>query len=213
MKANTRYTNCFISLVTAGLLATSVSQAATVPGSIFDFTADATENVFSGTSKGWRDPAFGDMGWTHSSDWGTFSAQKGQIVTIKMVAADAGIHPGITVWFRGDDDTAPDEYVVDHFYPQNADFVKVGVADESTGAALGNIVMRHVAHAYDQDGNPKRVSDMHPKKDAVPGQLELKFKAKNTGKYIFVVGGFNPDASVDSTINHDTTVTVKVTSP
>ncbi|MDO9104104.1 MAG: copper(I)-binding protein CorA [Methylovulum sp.] len=213
MKAKSKQVARFISLVAAGLLVATASQAATIPSSTFDFTPEVTDDVFSVRSKGWRDPAFGDMGWTHSSDWGTVNAKRGELVTIKMVAADAGIHPGITVWFRGADDTAPDNYVVDHFYPQNANFTKFGATNETTGEALGNIIMRHIAHAYDRDGNTKRVTIMHPKTDGVAGQLELTFKAPRTGHYMFVVGGFNPDAGVDSSLKYNVNVNVTVTAP
>jgi len=208
MKANSKYAARFITLVAAGLLATSASQAATIPSSIFEFTSAVTDDVFSVKSKGWRDPAFGDMGWTHSSDWGTVVAKKGQTVTIKMVAADAGIHPGVTVWYRGEDDTAPDNYVVDHFYPQNANFTKFGATDDTTGAAVGNIIMRHIAHGYDLDGNTKKVRVMNPIKDDVPGQLELSFKATRKGTYMFVVGGFNPDEGIDTSLKYNVNVTV-----
>jgi hypothetical protein len=211
MKMNAKNTALFVSLVAAGLLAASASQAATIPANQFAFTAEASTDVFPVKAKGWRDPAFGDMGWTHSSAWGTFSAMKGQTVTINMVAVDAGIHPGITVWYRGADDTADNKYVVDHFYPQNANFAKFGAIDETTGEKLGNIIMRHVTHGYDVDGN-QRLKAMNPVKDGVAGQLKISFKAPKEGDYMFVVGGVNPDASVDTkeNPNHDVNVTVTV---
>lgn len=202
---NSQYIARFIS-VAAALLVTSISQAATIPASIAKFNAKVTDDVFSTKSKSWRDPAFGDMGWTHSSDWGTIYAAKGQTVTIRAVAADVGIHPGITVWYRGKDDTATDNYVVDHFYPQNANFTKFGATDETSGSTLGNIIMRHAAHGYDVDDNTARVRSMNPIKDDVPGQLELRFKAPSSGRYIFVVGGFNPDAGIDTTLKYNVNV-------
>lgn len=197
-----------IALLTAGLFGAASSQAATIPANIFNFTADATTAVFPVKAKGWRDPAFGDMGWTHSSAWGTLTTtKKNQMVTIKMTAVDAGIHPGITVWYRGADDTTENKYVVDHFYPQNANFTKFGVTDETTGAKLGNIVMRHVTHAFDVDGT-KSIKGMGPVKDNVAGELEISFKAPQKGDYMFVVGGVNPDANVDLTVSHDVDVSV-----
>ncbi len=213
MKANSKYLACFVPLVAAGLLAASASQAATIPSSIFEFTATATDDVFSVKSKGWRDPAFGDMGWTHSSDWGTITAKKGQTITINAVAADVGIHPGMTVWYRGADDTAPDNYVVDHFYPQNANFTKFGATDETSGTTLGNIIMRDVAHGYDMDGNSQKVKRMNPVQDNVPGQLKLSFKAPASGTYLFVIGGFNPDAGVDTSLKYDINVTATAAKP
>ncbi len=211
MKINSKYMAPSISLLVAGLVLASASHAATIPGSITEFSGTVTDDVFIAKSKGWSDPAFGDMGWTHSSDWGTIKAKKGQKVTIHAVAADVGIHPGATVWYRGKDDTAADNYVVDHFYPQNANFTKFGATDETSGAALGNIVMRYVTHGYDVDGNSKKVKRMNPVKDSVPGQLELSFKAPYAGTYIFVVGGFNPDASVDTSLKYNIDVTATAT--
>ncbi|MGZ8227567.1 MAG: copper(I)-binding protein CorA [Methylococcaceae bacterium] len=213
MKVNSKYLARFFFLVAGGLLAASATQAATMPASITQFTALVTNDIFSVKSKGWRDPAFGDMGWTHSSDWGAFGALKGQTVTIKLVATNAGVHPGMTVWFRGKDDTAKDKYVVDHFYPQNANFTEFGATDETSGAELGNIVMRHVVHGYDADGNTLTITGMNPKKDNVPGQLKMSFKAPYSGRYIFVVGGFNPDAGVNSASSHNINVTAKVLRP
>lgn len=213
MKAKSKQIVRFMSLIACGLLIASASHAATIPSSIFTFSADVTSDVFNVRSTGWRDPAFGDMGWTHFSDWGTFSATKGQTVTIKMTAADAGLHPGITVWHRGKDDTAADTYVVDHFYAQNANQFQKGVTDETTGAALGDIVMRHIVHGYDADGNSKKIRVMKPVTDGVPGQLEISFKAPRSGVYMFVVGGFNPDAGVDNSLKYNFDVNVTVTNP
>jgi hypothetical protein len=204
------------SLLSVGLLAASTSYAATQPGSVTAFTAQLTDAVLTAKSKGWRDPAFGDMGWTHSSGWGSVKAKRGQIVNIRLVSATPGLHPAITVWSRGADDTAPDSYVVDHFYPQNANFAKFGATDESSGAAIGDIVMRHVIHRYDSDGNrvmKGAAIGMKGVKDGVPGQLEVTFTAPRGGNYMFVVGGFNPDAGVDEKIKHDINTTVTVTTP
>ena len=202
------------SLLAAGLLLiASVGQAATMPTSITQFTAKVTTDVFSVKSTGWLDPAFGDMGWTHNSDWGTVTALKDDIVKIKLVAVTVGIHPAITVWFRGKQDTAKDNYVVDHFYPQNANFVEFGATDETSGAELGNIVMRHITHGYDADGHQLNITDMKPKKDKVSGQLILNFKAPRSGRYMFVVGGVNPDVGVNSAIAHKINVRVNVIKP
>lgn len=210
MKTSNNRNVFLISLLTAGLFGAATSQAATIPAEIFNFTADATTAPLSVKAKGWRDPAFGDMGWTHSSAWATFSTtKKNQIVTIKMNATDAGIHPGITVWYRGADDTVENKYVVDHFYPQNANFTKFGVTDETTGAKLGNIIMRHVTHAFDVDGI-KSIRGMGPVKDSVSGQLEISFKAPQKGDYMFTVGGVSPEANVDLTIAHNVDVSVTV---
>jgi hypothetical protein len=211
MKVNRKVLARFASMMAISLMATSASYAATIPSSIIAFDASHITDTFTFKSKGWSDPAFGDMGWTHSSAWGTVTATEGKVVSIAIDAsAAAGIHPGVTVWFRGANDTAPDNYVVDHFYPQNANFAKFGATDETTGTALGNIIMQHVVHAYDQDGNSVIKKKLAGKTDGAAGKLIIRFKAPTTGTYMFVVGGFNPDAIVDNTLKYNATVTVRV---
>lgn len=194
----------------ASLMASSSLYAATIPSNITAFDASNTKATLTTKSKSWSDPAFGDMGWTHSSDWGSFSATQGQTVTINMISQTPGIHPGSTVWYRGADDTAADNYVVDHFYPQIANFAKFGATDESSGANLGNIIMKHVTHGYDQDGNTVASKVLSGKSDKKSGRLSLTFKAPYTGSYMFVVGGFNPDASIDTTLKYNVDVKVSV---
>lgn len=212
MKAN-KTIGLFMSVMAVSLIAVSTGYAATIPGSITAFDAVTKKDTFIVKSKSWSDPAFGDMGWTHSSDWGTFTATQGQKVTITMVADPinaVGIHPASTVWFRGDNDTAPDNYVVDHFYPQNANFAKFSATDESTNTALGNIIMTHVLHGYDLDGNSVVNKKLKGKKDKVAGKLVFNFVAPYTGTYIFVVGGVNPDATVDTTLKYTIDVSVNL---
>jgi hypothetical protein len=132
------------------------------------------------------------MGWTHFSKWGKFEAKKGQHITIKAVSANPDLHPGITVWSRSAEDTAPDNYVTDHFYVQNAPQYVLGAKDESTGAELGDIIMRVADYGYDLDNNV-RIRGLDGVKDGVPGQLILNFRARKTATYVFVVGGVNPE--------------------
>ncbi len=180
-----------------GLVAVSAHAATDVKPT--EFNSVMKSAVFSVTAKGWSDPAFGDAGWTHSGQWGTVTATKGQTVTITAIADDKGIHPGSSVWYRDPiKDTAPDNYVVDHFYPQNANLFKNKATDESTPpVALGNIIMKYTAHGYDKDKNIEADADpmLNGKKDGIAGKLTISFKAKYDGTYIFVVGAFNPDAS------------------
>jgi hypothetical protein len=216
MKA--KYPASLISLAIAGLMAASASQAATKPASVFMFDSTANESVFNVRVKSWHDPAFGDMGWTHHSQWGSVSVLKAQIVTIKLATSVAGLHPALTVWYRGAADTAPDGYVVDHFYPQNASLFKLGAIDDSTGLDIGNIVMQHVIHRYDRDNDPlvgslqKTLPLMNGNLDTIPGQVTVKFRAPQAGTYMFVVGGVNPDPVIaSSTAKQPVTVTVTVT--
>ncbi len=204
-----------MALAAVGVMTVSTAQAATTPSKITAFDNVLTSDVFSVTATGWSDPAFGDMGWTHKSGWGSFTAKKGQNVTVTLVATDKGIHPGTTIWYRGANDTAPDSYVVDHFYPQNANFAKMKAVTEDTGEALGNIIMKYVAHGYDLDKNTVNDALLKGKKDTVAGKFTVTFKAPYDGAYMFVVGGFNPDANItgDATAikaNHDVNVKVSI---
>lgn len=221
MKLNRKFVVNAVALAVVGLSVSAV-HAATAPTRVLAFTPSAAKGVLAVKKSSWRDSAFGDMGWTHSSDWGKFSTTKGKTVTIKLVSTVKGLHPGITVWSRGKDDTAPDTFVVDHFYAQNANLYEAGAKNETNNKDLGNISMKVVAYGYDQDGQTSYGLDedgkqiltppagMNGIKDKVSGQLVLTFKAPRDGNYMFVVGGFNPLASVDATKKHNVTTTVSV---
>jgi hypothetical protein len=163
------------------------------------------------------------MGWTHFADWGKFSTTKGKIIKITLTTKVVGLHPGITVWYRGVKDTAPDTYVPDHAYPQNTSWTEFGARDEIGGKNIGNIVMGLAAYGYDNDGhlngygfddNGKIILTppvgLNGIKDKLPGQLVLAFKAPQTGNYLFVVGGFNPTKAFDGKLKHEVTTTVSV---
>jgi hypothetical protein len=108
--------------------------------------------------------------------------------------------------------SAPYDYVLDHFYVQNGNMSKIGAMTEDDPAVpLGNLVMKYVIHGYDVDGNTVTDTSLNPKKDNVPGKLTLSFKAAYTGTYMFVVGGFNPDANItDHAALNNIKVSVKV---
>lgn len=211
-----RFVNSFsgqVSIIAACVLLASNAEAATKPSVITTYAnrSSATVDV---KSKGWSDPAFGSAGWTHFSSWGQFSAKKGQRVEILMEAADVNVHPGVTVWFRGANDTAPDNYVPDHFYQQTSDFIALRAKDETTSEALGNIVMKYVANGFDADENPFDAAgligeDAKGLKDGIPGTLKLSFRVRKTGKYQFVTGGVNP-SPVDIISNFNTNIPVTV---
>jgi hypothetical protein len=214
MKLTIRAASVAVSLLMTGFLATP-ANAATKLMSVGDFTATPSQTLQI-RPKSWNDPAFGDMGWTHHSAWGKFQATAGQTVTIKAVAANTNVHPGVTVWYRGAKDTADDSYVPDHFYAPNSSQFVSGAKDETTGTDLGNIVMKVVKFGFDKDKN-KGVIDGIPglaKKDKVAGQLVLTFKAKQTGTYMFVLGGFNPSpVDVDASVKYDVATEVTLTNP
>lgn len=201
--------------------ALATANAATKPARIVAFTPKAPKSILKIKRASWRDPNFGDMGWTHNSDWGKFSTTKGITIKITLNTKVAGLHPGITVWYRGAKDTAPDIYVPDHQYPQNASMSELGARDENGGKNIGNIFMTLAAHGYDNDGhtNGYGVDEKGKKiltppagikgiKDKVPGQLTLIFKAPQTGNYQFVVGGFNPTKAFDGKTRHEVVTTV-----
>lgn len=206
----------FIPVGLLGLLFASAASAVVSPMMVGDFIAEPGQTLQT-KAKSWSDPAFGDMGWTHNSGWGKFEATAGQLITIKAVASNRNIHPGITVWYRGEADTIDDNYVADHFYPQNANLFVKGAKDETTGATLGNLVMKIAAYGFDKDKNTGIIDGLPAaagKKDKVSGQLILNFKAKKTGTYMFVLGGFNPGPkAVDSTLMYDVLTDVTITDP
>lgn len=208
-----------VALAIAGLCATSAAYAVTIPNSIGDFDTTPSQ-VLQATAKGWSDPAFGGTGWTHRSAWGSFHAQKGQIITIKAVAPTPDFHPGVSVWFRPAQDTAPDNYVGDHFYAQNAPVIVLGATDPSTNAPIGDIFLVNPKYAFDGDGKPagwgsdylKGVG--HKLKDGVAGQLVMKYTAPRTGAYIFVLGGVNPGPSITAfTTKYDIQTDVMIENP
>ena len=218
MKLNRRIIVAFVAFVGFSL---STANAATKPSKIFNFTPTTPKTILKIKRASWRDPLFGNEGWTHSSDWGKFSTTKGKTIKIALVTKVAGLHPGITVWYRGAKDTAPDTYVPDHFYQQNASISEMGAKDEATGKNIGNILMALVAHGYDNDGhndgygvddNGKKILTppvgVRGIKDKVTGQLVLTFKAPQSGNYQFVVGGFNPTGAFDGKDKHQVTATV-----
>ncbi len=228
-KNNNNVLGRLASIVAVGLMAVSVGHAATIPGkgkgTMPLFTTVQTTAVFTAKSQSWSNPAFGDMGWTHHSGWGFVTANQGQTVTITATSEVKGVHPGSTVWYRGAEDaakgtfkadgtmaTAPYDYVLDHFYIQNGNMSKIGAMTEDEPAAkIGNLVMKYVIHGYDVDSNTVNDADLKPKKDGVPGKLTLSFKAAKTGTYMFVVGGFNPDANItDYAALNNIKVSVKV---
>lgn len=208
-------------------LAAMSATAATKPASVFAFDGVNKSSTFSVTAKGWSDPAFGDAGWTHSSGWGKVVVKKGQTVTITSVADNKSVHPGISVWYRDPkQDTAADDYVVDHFYPQNANLFKSKASDDSAAAgadgkpvSIGNIAMKYTAHGFDLDKNAvvdengntdsATISSLKGKKDGTSGKFTLSFKARYDGTYMFAVGGYNPNSDYVAVMGADGKSAVK----
>jgi len=214
MKQNLRTTALAIVLGGTALWAAPAAvQAATQPATIAQFSAEQPTHTLNVRYKSWRDPAFGDMGWTHFSDWGSFQGTAGQTATLTLVSSNPDLHPGVTVWARCKADTAPDTYVTDHFYAQNAQQFELGAVDESTGQTVGNIVMQIKNYGYDLDGVAKasKVVGLHGVKDGVPGRLVRTFPIGRTCNYLFVVGGIAPGAGAsDSTARYPVDVTLSL---
>jgi hypothetical protein len=190
MKTNLSVLASTLALV--GGLGIAPAHAVTSPATVAEFL-DTTPQTLTIHALGWSDPAFGDMGWTHRSAWGKFTAEKDQTVEIMVDSGNVSVHPGVSVWYRDPvKDTVDDKYVFDHFYAQMANQYKSKAVDEKDGTALGNLVMKNVAYGYDLDGkNNPRIVELRGIRDKVAGKLTLSFKAAKSGTYIFVVGGIN----------------------
>ncbi len=199
-----------LSAAAISLMSISASHATTQASSVFNFTPSANTDNFSVRASGWSDPKFGDLGWVHSSDWGTFHANKGQMVTITMVSAEAGFHPGSSVYFRGANDTAEDIYIPDVALTQTATMAKWGAANDDTGEPLGDIVMQYITHGYDGDKTAGASPTFKKINDGVSGKLVLKFKAPYTGLYEFVTGGYKPAPFINTKVAHMVKVSVAV---
>jgi hypothetical protein len=73
--------------------------------------------------------------------------------------------------------------------------------------------MKYVAHGFDLDNNKvvdesgatdsTQIAFLKGKKDSVPGKFSMSFKAPYEGTYMFVVGGFNPNANYVATTGAD----------
>lgn len=198
---------------TIGMFVASDSFAATRVGSLFQFTPRQNTFDFNVRPHSWSDPSFGHKGWTHHANWGQVRARRGDVVTIELTSAVPGINPAATVWFRGARDTAPNNYVPDHFYNQLGDFSKIGAIHEATNVEIGDIVMRYVTHGYDRDGNSLNFSLFNPIENQIAGNLVLTFTASRNGNYMFTVGGINPDPTINAVLRYTITGKVTVTRP
>ncbi|SJM90463.1 copper(I)-binding protein CorA [Crenothrix polyspora] len=205
-----------LSAAVISLISVSASQATTQASTVFHFDMKKNTDNFEVRASGWSDPKFGDLGWVHSSDWGTFNAVKGQVVTITMTSSETGFHPGSTVYFRGADDTADNSYIPDVALTQTATMAKWGASNDDTGEPLGDIVMKYITHGYDGDGAVADVAGdlitntFKKINDGVPGKLVIKFKAPFTGLYEFVSGGYKPAPTINKAIKHIVKVKVIV---
>lgn len=204
-----------LSAAVISLISVSASHATTQASTVFHFDMKNKTDMFSTRASGWSDPKFGDLGWVHSSDWGTFNAKKGQKVTITMVSDEVGFHPGSTVYFRGAPDTADDSYIPDVALTQTATMAKWGASNDDTGEPLGDIVMQYITHGYDGDKigatSGSFITNTFKKiNDGVSGKLVLKFTAPETGLYEFVTGGYKPAPTINKKIAHMVKVTVDV---
>jgi hypothetical protein len=77
------------------------------------------------------------------------------------------------------------------------------------------MVMKVAAFGFDKDRNTGNIEGVRGagKRDKVAAQLTLTFKAKQTGTYMFVLGGFNPAASVDTALKYDVVTSVSLANP
>jgi hypothetical protein len=187
------------------VLVSPIVFGATQPAPPPQIINNGTSINFNVASRGWSDPSFEGMGWTHFSQWGQMKLKNGQTAVITVVSSDANVHPGLTVWYRPATQKGNKgkglTYVPDHFYPQTSDYSQANATDEITKKSIGNIVMKYVVNGYDADGNDPNVNVQTQQLnnpnvagiiDGVPGTLKLIFTAAKTGIYQFAVGGINP---------------------
>lgn len=196
-------TTLLASALASALAFASATQAATkVDAPIMSSGLPITADV---QVQGWLNDDFGIQGWTHFSKWGQFEARKGQRVTVTVISARAGTHPGVSVWWRNTGPmTAPaggkGNYYQNHAYNQY-DTIKTGImTDEVSGAEVGYLEMITATNGYDADGaTPKYAANtnlLNPVFDGVPGKVQLSFIAPRNGTYQLVTGGIFPDSSV-----------------
>jgi hypothetical protein len=167
-----------------GLAAVSAT-AATIPGkgkgTIPTFTAVQTTAVFTAKSQSWSNPAFGDMGWTHHSGWGFFTANQGQMVTIMANSEVKGIHPGATVWYRGTEDliggVKPVKAVKAVAAVAATDTTPAVAAVEAVAGVSGSAPYDYVLdHFYIQNGNMSKIGAMTEDEPAEAiGNLVMKY--------------------------------------
>lgn len=159
----------------------------------------------------WYNPGFGNAGWTHFSKWGRIALKAGKTYSITVESSNPAMHPGVTVWQRATGKRyANADYFTGHSYMQYESFDATNQIFEETGENLGAIKMQLAGNGFDADGmtgtkcatagcwwptNPSFGS----LSDGVAGKVVLKFRAKKTGLYQFVVGGINPDDKTTTT--------------
>lgn len=221
-----------LSGVIAGMMAAGSASATTAPGAtkVFDLAGGTAISLGSGVKpRGWYDErkenpvgtanaAYGKL-WTHNSKWGYFNAESGKTYTITVVSSDANLHPGVSVWYRTHlRDTAGvyrgNVFVKDHLLSQTSTMSESSPVDSTSSDPVNDKVSPYSqviqTWGYDQDGaENKAIPSRHPIKDGVEGTLSITFTASNTGTYLLVVGGINPNAAIPSA-TADYPVTVQV---
>jgi hypothetical protein len=169
-------------------------------------TMDTTTHGVEAAS--FYNPTMGYNGWTHSSGWGYVTLKKGVPVTITATAADPKFHPGIAVWLASG--KAPvDNGAADHngifigsFKPWEdviIDHLPVDIDSKKR-----SLKMTFITNAVDLDGwDDATKSDVAYNNDlfrripdGTAGVVSVTFTPPANGKYVFGVGGVNPNSDL-----------------
>lgn len=186
-------------LAATACLAPAAHAATDLGDKLKEFTADNASQTLTARPDSYYNLTMGYKGWTHHSAWGYMELKKGKPVTITAQTSVAGLHPGITVWsVPQKNGMAPINYAYDHFYGQYDSINAKNVADETTKAALGDMVMNFITNGFDRDGMGEALPGAFDQSlvyrilDGVAGKVSVTFTPPVTGFYKFVVGGINP---------------------
>lgn len=199
-----QHTSILKLLCAAGLLGSLISntvEAATYPVKYEYFCGGGKSINLEVKLKSWYDPTppANTQAWTHTGAWGVFVANEGDNILITAKASDPRLHPGISVFRIGANNTAQFKYVPDHLFTQNKDWINVGAIDDTTNKPVGDIRMRIEKFGYDADNNDASLTELNPITDGEEGTLKLEFKVSKSGLYKFYVGGINPGPDLGTT--------------
>lgn len=218
MKSLFKMKSSVLGLVAAGMIGAGAADAATsIKGDNLPFTALNATQTLTVRPDSFYNLTMGYKGWTHHSAWMYMNLKKGSLYTITATADKTaeGLHPGIACWYRpkGQGLVSVD-YAYDHFYNQFTSIIAKNQVDEADQKKLGTIKMYFEINGYDRDGMAPVLGEEYqqgpvvPILDGTPGKVELSFVAKNSGQYQCVVGGINPESTLNLSTKYPVSVSV-----
>lgn len=187
-----------------------------------EFTRDNSKQVMMATPNSFYDLTMGGLGWTHNSAWLYMKLKKDVQYTVTAAADQAaiGFHPGIACFYRPQGaGLVGINYMYAHMYSQFNSHIQKNMVEELTKKKLGTFKSYFIINGYDRDGmeNPIPVEYQQGPvvglvddvKGANPGSVTISFVPDKTGIYQCVVGGINPESSLNirSKYNIDVSVT------